>query len=1084
MTESANSFQSRVRELFDRAVELPPREREALLDAECGENAALRAEVDGLLRAFQDDDSLLDVSPLAHLAVETEEPDDLWIGERVGAYHVEKLIARGGMGAVYEAVQEHPRRRVAIKILQRTAASRELALRFERESQILAHLQHSGIASIFDAGIEHTAAGELPYFAMELVEGRPLDEYLRSERVGLRERLQLFLEVCVAVEYAHRRGIIHRDLKPANIVVEEGGRPKILDFGVARATESDVQTATLHTEAGQLIGTLPYMSPEQASGDPAEIDSRTDVYSLGVILYEMLAGVRPHDLDGKNIPDALWTIREGSFRALSAIDRSLRGELETIAGKALQKDKDQRYGSATELAADIRRFLANEPILARPPSAVYQVRKLVARYKLASSLLALVFLLSIAFAMVATIQADRTRRERDSALKEQGRALRAESLATEESQRARQQSYVASLGAAQAALEVHRVDFARGYLDRAPEELRGWEWSYLSATADQSLETPYSNQGRVWSVAIRADGKLLAFGNEAGTLTLWDIDDRRELASIARAHTLPVRCVEFSPDGAFVCTSAEDRLARVWDAASLECVATLKGHRGRVEIVIFASGGDRLFTVSEDGVVVVWDWKASRIIRRLRGLPVPAVWMAVSPNEERFAVAHRDNHVVLWDLKRGQILRRARAVRGEQQYQHRWPVAFSPDGDWLATGSHDGEVNLWRSDDLELVGTLQGHTKRVWDLEFDSGGRVLATCSSDRTVRLWDVETRRPLQVYRGHEKRVFALAIHPDDQRIVTACDGGDVKIWDLDAGERSPLTLTHPGEIAAMAVRPDGEQVAAAGTSDRIVAWLLSSGERTAELRCAGAPVRDLAFDATSSRLASAGWDGKIRVWNLSTAEEEAVLEGHGGRINAVRFGPRGLLASCSYDRTIRFWSVADRRVVGMIDLPDEVAHRIGFRPDGRRLASVGREASIRIWDVESCQLVTTLRGSEHGARCVEYSPDGALLATAHVDHGVRIWSCGSGAMVLELSGHAEKVLDVAFSPDGARLATVSADHTAKVWSTATGEDLLTLEAHDSWATRVAFSPDGSRLLTAGLDFRVRVWDSRSVAERALSE
>jgi tetratricopeptide (TPR) repeat protein/predicted Ser/Thr protein kinase len=304
------------------------------------------------------------------------------IPARVGRYSILRVLGEGGMGTVYEAEQEQPKRTVALKVIRVGYLSPQLLRRFEHESQMLGRLQHPGIAQVHEAGtVEDERGNPVPFFAMEFIRGVPLTAYATQKNLGTRERLDLIARICDAVYHAHQKGVIHRDLKPGNIVVDESGQPKILDFGVARATDSDIQQTTLQTGVGQLVGTVPYMSPEQVSGNPDELDTRSDVYALGVIAYELLAGRLPYDLARKMIHEAVRVIREEEPTRLSSINRTLRGDVETIVAKALEKDKVRRYQSAEALASDIRRYLKDEPIAARPASTWYQLAKFSKRNK-------------------------------------------------------------------------------------------------------------------------------------------------------------------------------------------------------------------------------------------------------------------------------------------------------------------------------------------------------------------------------------------------------------------------------------------------------------------------------------------------------------------------------------------------------------------------------------------------------------------------------------------------------------------------------------------------------------------------------
>ncbi|MBV9083989.1 MAG: serine/threonine protein kinase, partial [Acidobacteriaceae bacterium] len=353
----------------------------------------------------------------------------------IGRYRIVRLLGEGGMGTVYEAEQDHPRRMVALKVLKTGLASTELLWRFEHESQALGRLRHPGIAQIYEAGTAHSGSGPQPYFAMELIRGKPLLEYAQSHQLSPRESLELMVKVCEAVHHAHQCGIIHRDLKPGNILVEETGQPKILDLGVARMTDSDAR-ATRQTDLGQLVGTLAYMSPEQVLADPLSLDTRSDVYALGVILFELLAGRLPYQINA-NLPEAIHTIREEDPAPLSSISRMYRGDIETIVGRALEKDKERRYSSAAELAADIQRYLRDEPITARPPSTTYHIRKFARRNKALVAGIAAVFVVLIAGIIASMWEANRARRAEAQAVQERNRAVAAQLRADGEAARAK-----------------------------------------------------------------------------------------------------------------------------------------------------------------------------------------------------------------------------------------------------------------------------------------------------------------------------------------------------------------------------------------------------------------------------------------------------------------------------------------------------------------------------------------------------------------------------------------------------------------------------------------------------------------------
>ena len=364
------------------------------------------------------------------------------VPKSIGHYRILRLVAQGGMGAVYEAEQEKPHRIVALKVIKPGYANEEMTRRFEMESQALGRLHHPGIAQIYEAGSAETPFGVQPYFAMEFIDGVSLVAYANQHKLDVRARLRILASICDAVHHAHQRGLIHRDLKPSNLIVDTNGQPKILDFGIARITDSDAQ-ATRETNVGQLIGTLPYMSPEQVMADPFEIDIRSDVYALGVILYELLAGELPFDLTRKAIHQAVQIIREQEPTRLSSLNRLYRGDIETIVAKTLEKQKSRRYDSAADLAADIRRSLNDEPITARPPSTVYQLQKFARRHRALVIGIAAVFVVLIAGIVSSSIESVRAKRAEMTARQAEGeertardRAVTAEKNANEERDRA------------------------------------------------------------------------------------------------------------------------------------------------------------------------------------------------------------------------------------------------------------------------------------------------------------------------------------------------------------------------------------------------------------------------------------------------------------------------------------------------------------------------------------------------------------------------------------------------------------------------------------------------------------------------
>jgi len=533
---------NRAKEIFQFVVDLPEEERDSSLVARCGDDADLRAFVEQLLRSDAEG-----MGDFMREPVFTPPPDMVaqpegLLPKHIGRYEIVRVIGEGGMGIVYEARQEQPRRTVALKLIRSPLPSKETLRRFHHEAEILGQLQHPGIACIYEAGTARIAGGgggigEQPFFAMELVRGMPLGDYAAQAKPSLRARLELVAKICDAVQHAHQKGVIHRDLKPGNILVDEAGQPKILDFGVARATNADVQTVTLMSAGGQLVGTLPYMSPEQVTGDPKMLDTRSDVYALGVILYEILSGKLPLDVRDRSVAEAVRTIRDEEPTRLSGAGHrvpELRGDVETIVAKALEKDRSRRYSSAGDLAGDIRRYLTNLPILARPPTTFYQLRKFTRRNK------SLVTIVVVAFvSLCATLV---------SVTLERNRALEAERLAAQQRMEAERQAGIAKavndflnddLLAAAGPLRTPNRDITmREVLDSASEKVGGkFEGQpETEASIHATLGRTYEYLGEYEAAEPHLEAALRLYRQVLGDEHLNTLNAMEDLALVYRRH--------------------------------------------------------------------------------------------------------------------------------------------------------------------------------------------------------------------------------------------------------------------------------------------------------------------------------------------------------------------------------------------------------------------------------------------------------------------------------------------------------------------------------------------------------------------
>jgi WD40 repeat protein/serine/threonine protein kinase len=968
----------KARDIFLRAAEMPSAEsREAYLAEACGADQVLRGRVLKLLESHRQDSFL--EGPTVDLRPITEN-----LGDRIGRYKLLQKIGEGGMGVVYMAEQEEPvRRKVALKIIKLGMDTKQVVARFEAERQALALMDHPNIARVLDGGATETGR---PYFVMELVQGVPITEFCDQNHLSVEERLKLFVPVCQAIQSAHQKGIIHRDLKPTNILValnpDASGFPKVIDFGVAKATSQKLTEKTLFTAHGMMVGTPAYMSPEQAEMSHLDVDTRADIYSLGALLYELLTGTAPFPeerlrsagynemqriiLEEQPVkPSTRLSTLQGEQRSMIArnrgateltLSRGFPGDLDCIVMKCLEKDRARRYETANGLARDLERQLNHEPVLARPPSRLYEFQRSVRRHWVGFTAVASVLVILTIGVLVSTLEAVR--------------ALRAE-------QRQRKVVYAAKIGQMQAAWEQNRVAQVRQLLEETADYPdRGFEWYYWQRQAHLQLKTLRGHLGRVASVEFSPDSKRVATGSQDRTVIVWDVATGSELLTLT-GHLHEVDGVAFSSDGRRMLTASRDRTARVWDAQSGKQLLTLEGHTGRIQDAAFSPDDQRVLTASWDGTARIWDVATGKALVKLEGHPDPLHDAAFSPDGLRVVTGGDDKVGRVWDALIGKELFPLIGHGGGIQC-----VAFSPDGRRIVTGSGepDPTAKVWDAATGACLFTLAGHAGSVNGIRFSSDSQQIVTCSDDQTALVWDAVTGKELFSLKGHTDAVGDVAISPDGSRIVTGSSDLTARLWDA-ASDRQVLTIRgHAGPVLAAAFSRDGRRIVTGSVDQTAAVWDAVTGERLFVLQAHHKDsVRSVAFSPDGRRILTGSGDQTAKVWDAANGNYLFTLAGHSGPVS-----------------------------------------RVAFSPDGRLIATGSADKTAGVWESESGKRLLSLAG--HTERIVDlvFSPNNRLLATASADQTAKFWDTATGRELFELKDTDGIVAAVAFSPDATRIAT----------------------------------------------------------------
>jgi len=937
-----------------------------------------------------------------------------------GDYELLEEIGRGGMGIVYKARQVSLDRIVAVKVLlSGRLAGPEFVQRFRTEAAAAASLQHPNIVAIHEVGFREGQH----FFAMDYVAGRSLAQITRDGPLPARRAAGYVKTTAEAIQYAHERSILHRDLTPANVLIDENDQPKVTDFGLAKRLEKDTEL----TLSGQVLGSPNYMPPEQAAARRGLVGKRSDVYSLGAILYHLLTGRAP--FAGDTVAKTLQQVENIEPVSPQLLNPGVPRDLETICLKCLEKEPARRYASAQELADELGRFLDRKPILARPVGRPEKLWRWCRRNPVIATLAAAaVFIFLLGFAGV-TWEGRQAKKARD---------LAQDRLYAAQMKLAVQAWESGSLDHARQLLAGHRPAFGH-------KDLRGFEWRLLAYLCQEESLYTFPEDGRTgglqgitdWAVAFSPRGDTLAAAGDDGIIRLWDVATRRSVKNLM-GHQDFVSCIAFSPDGRR-----------------------------------FASGTGGLFSGNRPMELKLWDAKTWAFIGDLPGHSFWITSVAFSPDNQTLASASADKSVRLWDVA-------SRTLRAELQGHAEMVtcVAYSPDGNTLATASLDRTVRLWDAATARELSTLNGHTLGVWSVAFSPDGKTLASASDDWTVRLWDVRTGRQTAAL-NNRSFVEAVAFAPNAR--ILASGGITVTFWDVDRREELDQLKGFTGAVQSMAFSPDGETLATGCEFSTAQLWEAKPHSKVFQFTPHADGALSAALSSNGKVLATGSGNfnqplrpTEIKLWDVDSGHLLRVLPGHRGDVMSLAFSPDDkILASGSIDKTVRLWDVTSGEELAIFEGQTDDVWSVAISPDGRTLAAArGCNNTVALWDIPSRQPLAPLQGTAMMER-VAFSPEGCLLAAGDFTGLIRVWDTADWRENRPLRHEAGNITALAFCPDGTRIAAGSANKLIRLWDVRTGRELATLQGHQHVVHSIAFSRDGRTLASGGIDIACKLWN-----------
>ncbi len=999
---------------------------------------------------------------------------------RFGDYELLEVIAHGGMGMVYKARQASLNRLVAIKMLLFGAHSSPAAIkRLRAEAVAAASLRHPNIVSIHEVGF---CEGQ-HFLAMDYVEGRPLSALIAGKPLPPRRAATYLRTIAEAIHHAHEHGILHRDLKPSNVLIDQENQPRLIDFGLAKRLESDSHL----TGSGQVLGSPNYMSPEQAGGKRGAVTRRSDIYSLGAMLYELLTGRPPFIGEGpaEIVPQVLNT----EPLVPRALNPSVPLDLQTVCLKCLEKEPEKRYPTALALAEELARFLEGKPVLARPVGRLGKSWRWCRRQPVRASW---------AGALVLTLILGST-----GVLWQWRRAEQQRATAQANEQRARQSEYAADISLAQHALEANDPGLAISLLDKyqpasslesghgpPSPDLRHWEWRYLRqlCQSDESF-TLVNHSTWIDALQVSSDGGLLAYRKGAAQVCVWDLEAKRKLSEVPAPAPLWARNFAFVPQSELLAVGSigprgEPEVV-IWDPRGDQAKERF-GVSSPVHALSFSPDGKSLAILHQAGEVTFLEFASKEILKKF---PATSHSMVASGNlcfsrdGNRLVMAQFDGRVVVreWRADREPLQIASRDIPSAQFSA----LAVSPDGDLVAWSHGDFTTNIWLASikNGKLLAELNGHTEWVEGLAFSPDGRLLASAGADRSIRLWNVAERKEIRRFQGHQDEVSCVSFLPDGKTLVSGGKGGSVRLWSLTATTNNPGHRFLPQRVRGAPVFvANGESFITVCRDGSVRRWDTHSLRELERRSIPGSNILAAALSPDGRWVATADGSGNLGVWDWSTRGVVTNLAIPPTKSVALSFSARsGFLIANAHGWETTTWAP----LPAPPDLQRQRVNCTSFAPNEREWASGHWDGKVKLWTFPANELLIEFPGHLERVNALAYAWDGRLLASVGVDEYVNLHDVQSRRHLARFRAHYNAACGVCFSPDGRRLVTFgNTRDCAKLWDLTLLRPLLTFPWENHWHRWAAFSPDGSTLARLDGEGVLEFWHAPSFAELEAAE